>query len=74
MRLTGLTVQRFTEEDEETERGVLELTESGNFPTRGKESDSRGRWDVMRGGFRRWKTSSSRFVLLCAASGHYSCL
>lgn len=42
MRLTGLTVQRVAREDEEMEQGVLEPTESGNFPTRGKESDKRG--------------------------------
>lgn len=49
MRLTGLTVQRFTEEDEGMEQGVLELTEIGNFPTRGKESDKRG-WLQQVGG------------------------
>lgn len=43
MRLTGLTVQRVAQEDQEVEQGVLEPTESGNFPTRGKESDKRGR-------------------------------
>lgn len=31
------------QEDQEVEQGVLEPTESGNFPTRGKESDKRGR-------------------------------
>lgn len=72
VRLTGLTVQRFTEDDEEMEQGVLELMESGNFPTRGKESDKRG-WLQQVGCDERRKTSASRLILLRAASRYYRC-